>query len=180
MKHMKKIYITESQVEKLSNKKDEVTFYEFVISVKQFLKDLIKKPLDAQPSELLLNKGITKDELLKKMGDIGMVKKKERIDEVPIDETKHPYGKKLVSKLYVTYQIPKARFKEKLHVLYDDLFKLNEEGEGVGGATSCGSAMQGGGSNPSAGQYDLPFKPIQRRNIWSKSVMNKKNVKNDK
>ena len=32
---------------------------------------------------------------------------------------------------------------------------LNEEGEG--GATSCGNVMQGGGSNPDAGQYVTPF-----------------------
>lgn len=47
---------------------------------------------------------------------------------------------------------------------------LSEDGEGAmgtGGATSCGNVMQGGGSNPSAGQYDVPFqadKETKKRN----------------
>jgi len=45
---------------------------------------------------------------------------------------------------------------------------LSEEGEGgIGGATSCGNVMQGGGTNPSAGQYDVPFitdKETKKRN----------------
>lgn len=35
--------------------------------------------------------------------------------------------------------------------------KLEEEGEaGGGGATNCAGTMQGGGTNPGAGQYDVP------------------------
>lgn len=45
---------------------------------------------------------------------------------------------------------------------------IKEEGEGgTGGATSCGNVMQGGGTNPSAGQYDVPFladKETEKRN----------------
>ena len=39
--------------------------------------------------------------------------------------------------------------------------KLTEDG-----ATSCGSAMQGGGLNPDAGQYTKPLGKIQRRKIY--------------
>lgn len=44
-----------------------------------------------------------------------------------------------------------------LHRLIEKTVKdmLSEEGEG--GATSCGNVMQGGGSNPDAGQYVTPF-----------------------
>lgn len=47
------------------------------------------------------------------------------------------------------------------------LKKINEDGEG-GGATSCGSAMQGGGSNPDAGQYVTPLfgKPMKRKTLY--------------
>ena len=73
---MTKIYIKENQVSLLINEeqREEVTFYEFVINVKQFLKDLLKKPIEAKPSDLLTKAGLTKDELLKKMKDIGMIK----------------------------------------------------------------------------------------------------------
>ena len=44
---MIKIYLTEEQISLPnddSKKNEEVTFYEFVVNVKQFLKDLLKKP----------------------------------------------------------------------------------------------------------------------------------------
>ena len=60
---MTKIYIKENQVSLLINEeqREEVTFYEFVINVKQFLKDLLKKPIEAKPSDLLTKAGLTKD-----------------------------------------------------------------------------------------------------------------------
>ena len=33
---------------------------------------------------------------------------------------------------------------------------LDEEGAGGGGATNCAGTMQGGGTNPGAGTYDVP------------------------
>ena len=168
---MKKIYISENQINILSE--NEITFYEFVINVKSFLKDLLKKPMDAKPSDLLSNYGIDKNILLQKLDDIGLIKSKERIDEVPIEEKKHPYHQKLVAKHYITYSVKKNRFYEKLKELYKDLIKnkkINEEGEG---ATSCGSVMQGGGSNPNSGQYEAPFSNVQRREFWNSSLQRK-------
>lgn len=206
---MTKIYIKENQVSLLINEEqnEEITFYEFVINVKQFLKDLLKKPIEAKPSELLSKVGLTKDELLKKMKDIGMIKSDERIDEVPVEESKkHPYGTKLVAKHYISYKIPRKRFKEKMQELYKDCISecdkkhvfsntkkiindmLDMDGETYkkrGGydeslvsETDCGGAMQGGGDNPSAGQYDVPFSSPQRRSFWKPSLKRNKDEKN--
>jgi hypothetical protein len=181
---VKKIYINENQAKSLMNfvreGKEEVTFNEFVVSVKQFLKDLLHKPKEAKPSELFSNNGIGKNELISKMKELGLVKSSERIDEIPIEE-----GGKKVAKRFVTYKIPKARFKDKVKQLYRDIFvegnepqMVTEDGEGGGGATSCGSVMQGGGSNPYAGQYDVPFGQLQRRKFYSDTLKRNKDEKN--
>lgn len=172
---MKKIYVNENQVMQINDEVNkEVTFYEFIVDMKKFLKDLLKKPSDAEPSDILLKGMNGKNELLKKMKNIGLIKSTEKIDEVPMEEGS---GKK-VAKRFVKYTIPKARFSEKMKELYNDIVVDNnglvkEEGEG-GGATSCGSVMQGGGSNPSAGQYEAPFAPVNRRKFF-KLALDRKN-----
>lgn len=205
---MKKVYIQENQVRLLvTEEKEEITFYEFVLNVKQFLKDLLKKPNEAKPSEMLSNAGITKDDLISKMKDINMIKSDERIDEVPVEEgKKHPYGKKMVAKHYISYQIPRNRFKEKLEQLYKDCIKencnkqvfsnsqqiindiLDMDGdtyksrggydESLVAETDCGGAMQGGGTNPSAGQYDVPLGSPQRKGFWKPALKRNKDEKN--
>lgn len=192
-KEMKKIYINEKKLFLLLNgNNEEVTFYEFFINTKSFLKDLLKKPYEAEPSDLFKNHGISKNDLIQKMKNIGLIKSNERIDEVPIDEDKksYPHGTKLVAKHYVKYSIPKNKFEDKIKALYKELFNETYNGtickkqvfksteklitdildmdvdnaykkrggydknvvkeEGEGGATSCGSVMQGGGTNPDA------------------------------
>lgn len=209
---MKRVYINESQLELLNgiNKNnDEVTFYEFFVNVKSFLKDLMKNPHETTPSELFSKKGISKDELISKMKDINLITSDEKIDEVVKDGGD---GKKVAIHT-IQYKIPKNRFKDKIKYLYKDMFieskkqvfsnssdmvkdmlemdydgayhnrggfdksLVSEEGEG-GGATSCGSVMQGGGSNPSAGQYDVPFKNVQKRSFWSPALKRNKDEKN--
>ena len=129
---MKKIYINENQLHLLEQKEKEVTFYEFFINVKSFLKDLLKKPSEANIGDLLSSKGITKDELLRKMKNINLIKSDERIDEIPVpmeeEKKTHPYGTKLVSKHYVKYSIPRERFEKKVKEIsasvLDELFKI--------------------------------------------------------
>lgn len=201
---MKNIYITENQLIMLSEQEnEEVTFYEFFVNVKKYLKDLLTKPADAEPNSIL-TRNISKNELLKKMTDLGIIKKSEKIDEVPVEE-----GTKKVAKHYVQYKVPKRNFEEKVKELYKEVVSenisksvfgneqelvdeiknmdydnayatrggLNEEGEG-GGATSCGSVMQGGGSNPDAGQYTTPFGNVQRRSFYSDTLKRNKDSKN--
>ena len=198
---MKNIYITENQLKMLSENKKEITFYEFFVNVKRFLKDLITKPETAKPNQILLHK-IDKSELLNKMLDLGIIKKSEKIEEVLVDESS-----KKVAKHYIQYKIPKRNFEEKVKELYKDVIDeqfvfaneqeivdaikemdydgaysqrggLNEEGEGGGGATSCGSVMQGGGGNPDAGQYTVPFGDVQRRSFYKTSLKRNKDSKN--
>ena len=120
---MKKIYINEDKLSLLINEEKEVTFYEFFVSAKKFLKDLLDKPHEAEPSELFKKNGISKSDLISKMKDIGMLKSNERIDEVPVEEGKtHPYGTKLVAKHYVKYLVPRKRFEDKMKALYKELF----------------------------------------------------------
>lgn len=217
---MKTIYIKENKLSLLvqeSDEKKEVTFYEFFINAKSFLKDLLSKPSEAEPSELFKSNGISKNELLSKMKEIGLIKSDERIDEVPVEEEKktHPYGKKLVAKHYIKYSIPRKRFEDKMKELYKDLFTecgrkqvfkdteqlitdildmdsdnayknrggydkdlMSEDGAASGGATSCGNVMQGGGTNPDAGQFITPLSPIQRKKFYGDTLKRNKDEKN--
>lgn len=201
---MKNIYITENQLKKIyGQENEEVTFYEFFVNVKKYLKDLLTKPADAEPSSIL-TRNVSKNELLKKMTDLGIIKKSEKIDEVPVEE-----DTKKVAKHFVQYKVPKRNFEEKVKELYKEVVSenisksvfgneqelvdeiknmdydnayatrggLNEEGEG-GGATSCGSVMQGGGLNPDAGQYTTPFGNVQRRSFYGDTLKRNKDSKN--
>jgi hypothetical protein len=119
---MKKIYITESQLQMLKEKKDEVLFQEFIIGVKSFLKDLLKNPGNAKLSDIFSANNISKKDLLNKMADLGLIKTKERIDEVPIEESS-----KKVAKRFASYKVPRARFKEKMEQLFKELFNETVE-----------------------------------------------------
>lgn len=215
---MKKIYIKENKLHLFLNEdKKEITFYEFFVNAKSFLKDLLTKPSEAEPSEIFTSNGISKNDLLSKMKHIGLIKSDERIDEVPVEEGKktHPYGTKLVSKHYVKYSIPRERFENKMKELYKELFSecdkkqvfkdteqlitdildmdsdnayknrggydkdlMSEDGAAGGGATTCGSVMQGGGTNPDAGQFITPVSPTQRRSFWKPAMKRNKDEKN--
>jgi hypothetical protein len=125
---MKKVYIKENQLHLLEQEEKEVTFYEFFINVKSFLKDLLNKPADADVSDLFKSKGISKSGLISKMKDIDLIKSDDRIDEVPVEEEKktHPYGKKMVAKRYVKYSIPRKNFEDKIKKLYKQIFNESE------------------------------------------------------
>ena len=124
------IYITESQLDVLRNanlNEEEITFFEFFSHTKSFLKDLLSKPADAKVSDLLSNKGITRDNLLSKMKEYGLIKSSERVDEIPVEEG----SDKKVAKHYIQYKIPRQNFKAKMQELYKDLFEkesLQEDG----------------------------------------------------
>lgn len=123
---MKKVYINENKIKLLAESNDEVTFYEFLQNTKQFLKDLLKDPANAKVSELFIKHGISNDDLIKKMKKIGLLKSKENIIEVPIEEeTVKPSGK-LRAKHTIQYLIPRKRFNEKMKELHKQLFGENK------------------------------------------------------
>lgn len=57
------------------------------------------------------------------------------------------------------------------NIIRDSVMRIIKE-EGEGGATACGNVMQGGGSNPSAGQYDVPFGADKATSKRSKNFKN--------
>lgn len=123
---MKKVYINENKLTLLKEEDEEVTFYEFLQNTKKFLKDLLRNPAEAETSELFSRHGISKDDLIKKMKKIGLLKSKENIIEVPIEEeTVKPSGK-LRAKHTIQYLIPRKRFKEKIKELHKQLFGENK------------------------------------------------------
>lgn len=58
-----------------------------------------------------------------------------------------------------------------LHEIINEVVNqiISEDGEGIGGggATNCAGTLQGGGLNPNAGTYDVPFGGVQRRKGYS-------------
>lgn len=168
---MKRIYITEDQIDMLQ--REEFVFYDFLQGIKDFLKQIIKIPAAAGPNEYLRKFGFTRHMLINDMLDLNIITKSERIDEVPNADGE------LVAKRFVTYKVRRNLLLDKLKELYKDYnSKVNSTiKECDGGATSCGSAMQGGGDNPSSGQYEAPFGSVQNREFW-KPVLNRKNVTN--
>lgn len=162
---MKKIFLKESHLRVLKeNTRKEVTFYEFFINLKRILKDLLKNSTINSDDNFFSENDIKTSELINKMKDLGILISSENIDEVPNENNK------LRARRTLQFKIPKKNFENKVKQLYNFYFKdkeqLKEDGEG--GATSCGSAMQGGGVNPDAGQYTVPFGNIQRRKIGTK------------
>ena len=160
---MKKIFVNkETLKEAVSYLNNEITFFGFYMHLKKFLKSLLLHPTTADIDDYLKENGLDRKSLI----DI-LIEKNIIIKETEINTE---YGE---DKFYVSYKVPKQNFERKVERLFSYLFEkneieesiLNEEGEGGGGATSCGSAMQGGGSNPDAGQFIVPLGKVQRRKI---------------
>jgi len=118
-----KIIINENKLLliKESEEKEEVTFYKFFTEVKNFLKKLLDDPINAKPSEFFKDNDISKKELLNKMLDRGIIKKKENIDE-PNDA-----DGKAKSMHYLSYSIPRKDFEHKIKRLYDYFFEKGEK-----------------------------------------------------
>lgn len=114
-----KVYITESQLRhiKESEEQREITFEEFFQNAKQFLKDLLVKPYEADVSELFKIRHISKEDLIAKLKKIGLLKSEEDIIEVPIEEAR------LRAKHTIKYKIPRKRFMEKMRELHKELFE---------------------------------------------------------
>lgn len=169
---VKRIYISEEQLQTLIDstpQKEEVTFYEFFVKSKEFLKDLLQNPSSANVDGLLSRNGITKNELINKMKDIGLLKSTEKIDEIQEEGSN-----KKIAKHFVQYKVPRSRFKEKLKELYKDLFPSQESIQ----ETDCGGVMQGGGANPDSGQFTVPFGGVQRKGFYQDTLKRNKDEKN--
>ena len=114
---MATIYITEEQLKTLRESEEEVTFYEFFTGVKNYLRDLLINPIEAEPSDLFKKHGISKSQLLTKLIERGIVSRTENVDE-PNDG-----NGKMFSMYHVKYSIPRKNFEQKIHRLYSYYFE---------------------------------------------------------
>jgi hypothetical protein len=157
---MKKIYVnTEILNEAVSYLNNEITFFGFLSHTKSFLKKLLTSPLNADLDSYLKDNGIERSEFINELIKFNIIEKESKLEEVN--------GKDMFK---VSYKVPKRNFERKMRRLYISKFEKNEVNENINinedGATSCGSAMQGGGLNPDSGQYTTPLGKVQRRKIY--------------
>lgn len=157
---MKNIYVNnETLNEAVKYINNEITFFGFLSHVKMFLKKLLMSPSSANIDDYLLDNGLTKNNLLKLLVDYNIIEKDTEIKTIDNSD-----------KFILSYKVPKKNFERKIKRLYYFLFEKNEIASlnnlFEDGATSCGSAMQCGGSNPDSGQYVSPLGKVQRRKIY--------------
>lgn len=95
---MIRIHVNESTFNRLLEDNRKPPFQDFYEDVVQFVNDIFKDPINASPSDMLKSLGLQGNELRKKLYDLSIVTKEERIDE-PYDETT---GKQ-ESRYYVKY-----------------------------------------------------------------------------
>lgn len=129
----KTIYITENQLMRLSESKDEVTFFKFFTEVKNFIKKLLDDPVNAKLNQFFKDNNISKSKLINKMLDRGIITKKEDIKE-PNDA-----DGKMKSMHYIQYKVPKKNFEQKIHRLYSYFFENNNLMEGIENANNYDS-----------------------------------------
>ncbi len=112
-----KIYINESQLETINNSEKEITYYEFNIWVRNFLKLLLSNPAEAEPNASLKQLGLNKKDLIKKLKKRGMLTSDENITEVPNedDETKKR------AKYVIKYSVPRKNFERNMHRLHTEI-----------------------------------------------------------
>ena len=159
---MKNVYVKKDALsEALSYINGDITFYGFMSHVKNFLKQLLTSPLSADIDSYLKDNNLNRKELLDLLIKNNIVNKETKIEDKGINESK--------DKFTVRYKIPKKNFERKMKRLFASLFEKNEilsNELNEDGATSCGSAMQGGGLSPDSGQYTTPIGKVQRRKIY--------------
>ena len=165
------IILNESDVQRLQkisegyDKEMEMTEQKFHSNIRNFISQLLQDPVNAQPSNIFRENGLSRSVLLKYLLQSGILVRNERISDR--DEN----GEPKTATMMVKFRCPKKNFDRKIQKLYMRLFEknlpqrqihlrneeINEEGEGgaIGGATSAASS----------GQFIQPFGSVQRRKM---------------
>ena len=131
---MKIIHINEGIYKRLfEDENRRPPFQDFYEDVMEFIKGILRDPIGTVPNERLKSIGLHNGELRKRLYDLSIITKEERIDE-PYDETS---GNKQ-SRYYVKYNwaddIKKSLknptrmgnpLKEKVRKLYNSFFEIN-------------------------------------------------------
>lgn len=147
------------------DKEMEMTEQKFHSNIRNFISQLLQDPVNAQPSSIFRENGLSRSVLLKYLLSSGILVRDERLSDR--DEN----GEPKTATMMVKFRCPKKNFDRKIQKLYVRLFEknlpqrqihlrseeINEEGEGaaIGGATSAASS----------GQFIQPFGGVQRRKM---------------
>ena len=83
---MKLIHINESVFNRLLEDNRKPPFQDFYEDIMSFIKGILRDPIGAIPNERLKSLGLHNGELRKRLYDLSIITKEERIDE-PYDET---------------------------------------------------------------------------------------------
>lgn len=158
---MKRIYVNNEVLsEAVAYLNNEITFFGFLSHTKAFLKELLVSPLTADVDDYLKDNGIERETFISSLLSKNILEKETKI------ETQNDSDKFMIS-----YKVPKRNFERKIRRLYATLFEQNEIQESCLteidlNETDCAGAMQGGGTNPDAGQFITPIGKVQRRRIY--------------
>lgn len=154
---MKTVIINEKQQVRLKLLSENITVFGFIHHVKDYLKQLLKNPVYAQPDEFLIANGLNGETLKKHLEDSNIIFKHTKIESL---------GEK--DAFVISYTVSADNTEKKLRRLYSKLFEQNivegtilkEDGEGGfdGGATSADAS----------GQFVQPLfgKPIRRKTVY--------------
>lgn len=158
---MKHIYVNKKVLsEAVAYLNNEITFFGFLSHTKAFLKDLLVNPLTADVDTYLKENGLDRESFINILLSKNILEKDTKIED-----------KNGSDKFMVSFKIPKRNFERKMRRLYSALFEIHEIQESYLNKvelheTDCAGAMQGGGTNPDAGQFTAPIGKVQRRRIY--------------
>ena len=114
---MKRIVLTESQLLRLKESQEEVTYYKFFTEVKNFLKNLLEDPICAKCPQFFKDYGISRNGLINRLFERGIIKRNENFNE-PTDA-----DGKITSVHTLQYKIPRKNFEQKIKRLYSYYFE---------------------------------------------------------
>ena len=151
---MKTIIINEEQVKTL---KEPMDIFSFINHTKDYIKRLLKDPINTQPDSFLVSHGLNGETLKKHLEDKNLIIKKTQIKNID--------GK---DKFHISYKLNASNGERPLRRLYSELFETNIIEGTILNETDCGGCMQAGGTEPSDGTYEQPLfgKPQRRKTIY--------------
>lgn len=158
---MKRIYVKQEILQEAVNYlNNEITFFGFLSHTKAFLKDLLLNPAQADVDNYLKDNGLDRKSFIEILLTRNILEKETSLND--------DSGK---DKFVLSFKVPKRNFERKMRRLYSSLFEKNEITDKLVNETDCGGAMQGGGTNPDAGQFIQPLQTkngttVQRRRIY--------------
>jgi hypothetical protein len=117
MNSIKRIILSEEQLNVIKENSEEITFYEFSTNMRDFIKGLLKNPLSCKLPEFFKEKGYTKKKMVTYLEKIGMIEKKSEKINMKVPE----------EPLYqIQYQVPRSNFDIKMRRIFVKLFECKD------------------------------------------------------